>query len=1233
MQWGQTMLLLHGAGGVGKSSLLRAGVIPRLRRLRQQWIVLPTIRPHPDPCKALVDALSFAFSQEKTAPDPTTCLRKLQGAATADDLDNAWRDLATALQQARGAHDSRILITIDQGEELLAGHEPDSIHAFYRWLEVALKSDQPYQVLMAVRSDSLGRLREESGLGERMATYLLPRLSLEKIALLIEGPAKAAGILVDPQLTIQAARDTAEEQALPLLACVLRELHARHGDQRRFTIDDYQALGNRAAGETPLARVISEKADEALAHLRPEQDPADAKTLEDLRLAFLRLVRLDEDRLIRWPALVSELPPGAQPLLRGLASAHLIAIDDNSQRVEVTHDALLEHWPRLHLWLQQARDFLITRSLLEDELRHWQQTPVDLRNSALLSGLKLEKARGWLAQLRADQRPALTPAGRDQELQAFLEASDREARRQERRKLLTRRLLLGFGWGFTALLLVASAVTGLLLQRARIAQSSNFMGLHQAQLDSDPLWSLIHGLAALKRYGLESGTAVQLAISLQEALRRPLEVTPLIPAQQQGVTSLAIDSEREWISGGANGQVRHWRLGTLLSATHSGANGPVTAVVVLGDGDWISASGDGSLIRWRQGLPVTRLNRPDGMAAEVVSLQALPGGEWVSGSARGELVLWRGDQPLRTLAGAARDGNPSAQGRIWSLGAGRDGRWASGGSNGRVQLWDRNGLPLGGSIQTRQGQIFALLIRKDGSLVSGGSDGTLRFWSPEGRPLRTLRSLDNSSVWGLAELANGELLSAGRYGALQRWRSGEPVGKPLQTGHRGQWSLVGSSDRRTVVTYGETEQDDRFQAWRLVPDTKNNRYVPSGGLWSATTAGRGELVSGWRDGGLRQGLAGPLRGDVRGEGIWQLERLHNGDLLSIGTEGGLRRWPAESMAGGSPGQPAWGQLIDHHAGQLLSVREHRAGWLLGDRQGRLWYWPGGQPSGRPLFTGASPLFSLLSLSDGWVSGWGDGKLRIHQRGRLQTVDSGQPMVLSLAGLADGEWLSGGSDGSLQRWRGGQRAGSPFASGQTTVWGLLPMTNGDVLSIGEEGPRSTVRLISPRWVAGLACRELADHPALRQGGEAAAEAAELCRKLKRDQLRQAGQPGETPLQPYLQRAVGQGMKGPVTVTLKDGRSLRWLPQPLSRVSASSLLANLVVDGQSRQAELNCRLGYWQTFPGGRTNHPDTADMRLLFERICSRLDGLPAITSSAQRWQALLFDLPTQVRLGPNDARV
>ena len=1233
VQWGQGLLLLHGAAGVGKSSLLRAGVIPRLKRLPQQWIVLPPLRPHPDACKALALSLAIALRVEGINAEAEAVLTRFDQARDAASRSAIWCDLAMQLRQARGAAQARILIPIDQGEELLAPGQ-QGLDAFWLWLGAALESDQPFQVLMALHSDSQGPLREASGLGARMATYLVPRLSLQQLRDLIEQPARIAGLGVDPDLIDQARQDTATDQALPLLGCVLHDLCASDPDARQLTRAAYEALGNRSAGESPLDRVVSHKAEECLSSLTPQKDPAAEAQLSALRRALLSLVRFDGERLIRSPSLLSELPESARPLLQRLAEVHLISIDATTQRVEMTHDALLRHWPRLREWLLENQDLLRTEALLAADLRLWQEATPEHRPAALLRGVRLEKAREWLRYDEIDLTADGSPADRSTALRAFVEASDRRDRARVRSERRLRLLVASSGWSLAVAGVLGVLGTSWLWRIAERAVAGTYVSLHQAQVESDPLQSVIHGLAALGRYNdLRSGVSLQLAASLTQVMRAPLAVTGLVRAHQQGITSLALLSPQEWISGGADGRVRHWRLGRALSATHSGAAGGINALLVLPDGDWLSASDDGSLVRWRDGQPVRRLRRPDDRAGAVVSLLALPSGGWVSGSVQGELVLWPEDRPVRVLQptlAATAGTNPV----VWSLAASppevaRSGPWLSGDARGRLQRWSQDGQPLGPPLDAQQGELFSVLIRRDGALVSGGSDGTIRFWSPDGTPRQRLRSRKAASVWGLVELANGELLSTGANGGLERWRPDGPAGKTLQSGHRGQWRLAIDADGRTVVSFGETAADDRFQAWRLLPGLDATVLRPGGALWSLAPDGQGGVVSGWRDGGLRLGLAGPLRGDLRGEGIWQLERLSDGDLLSLGSEGGLRRWPQASLAGPSSDPAAWGDPIEHGAGTLLSLRQHRGGWLLGDLQGRLWYWPQGRPSSRPLFTGSSPVFSLLRLPDGWLSGWGDGQLRRFANGRLQSFDSGQPQVLSLALLPDGEWLSGGSDGSLQRWRHGQRAGASFASGQSAVWTLLPMPDGGLLSVGEEGLRSTVRLISPRWVAGLACGALAEHPLLQRPWGAAAEAAAFCRALpSQGHGAGSGSAPISPLAPLLRSGRGMTIS---TIRLPDGRRLQWLPQPLTRLSAASLRANFLLEGQPRQADLNCRLGYWQTLPQGADGRPDSQAMRQLFNGICSRLPVLPEIGDTRGRGEGWLFDPPTRVRQKANGA--
>ena len=118
----------------------------------------------------------------------------------------------------------------------------------------------------------------------------------------------------------------------------------------------------------------------------------------------------DQGEYVRRPARLDELPAKSQPLLERLAKARLLVLrqDGDARVVEVAHEALLRKWPLLRSWLDSAREFLIGKQQLEQDLRDWEQAAETDKAGALLTGLKLNRARGWLIehpnQLSAQER-------------------------------------------------------------------------------------------------------------------------------------------------------------------------------------------------------------------------------------------------------------------------------------------------------------------------------------------------------------------------------------------------------------------------------------------------------------------------------------------------------------------------------------------------------------------------------------------------------------------------------------------------------------------------------------------------------------------------------------------------------------------------------------------------------------------------------------------------------------
>src|SRR5271166_6351272 len=430
------LIALLGSSGSGKSSLLRAGVIPRLKRAGRNWIVVPAMRPRIHPIDELARALA-------TASNPPVDWAKLRDDLSGADPVRALDAFAGDLRVKAGAADAQILIPIDQAEELFGVADPDEARRFLDILSRALSENLPFMAVMTMRSDFLGQLQSATALTARFEEFSLGPMPLARVPQIVEGPARVAGLGVEDAFVQQAASDAETEDALPLLAFALREL-LNWPSNKPLTLERYQALGDEKAGLTPLENAVRRAAEEVLADAKPTEDE-----LAALREAFVpAMVRInDQGEYVRRPARLDELPAKSQPLLERLAKARLLIVrqDGDAPMVEVAHEALLRKWPLLRSWLDAARGFLIGKQQLEQDLRDWEGAADKDKAGALLTGLKLSRARGWLVehptQLSAQER-------------GFIEAS---VKAEDRRKARTRRNVT---FGSLAAALVLAVVAG-----------------------------------------------------------------------------------------------------------------------------------------------------------------------------------------------------------------------------------------------------------------------------------------------------------------------------------------------------------------------------------------------------------------------------------------------------------------------------------------------------------------------------------------------------------------------------------------------------------------------------------------------------------------------------------------------------------------------------------------------------------------------------------------------------
>jgi energy-coupling factor transporter ATP-binding protein EcfA2 len=225
-----------GPSGSGKSSLLRAGLLPRLTGRAGRWIPLPPLRPAERPVAQLARCLADAFA-DHGRPCAASELVAVLGRGPSGLVQLA-RELAELGRSVDGQPD--VLIVIDQAEELLTRCAPEEQRAFLALLGGALGENSPIWAVATLRSEFLSAAPERAGLAEIVDdTLVIEPLSRSRLAEVIAKPAWRAGLEFAPSLIERMVHETAGGDALPLLAYTLRELAERAGPDGRIDADDY----------------------------------------------------------------------------------------------------------------------------------------------------------------------------------------------------------------------------------------------------------------------------------------------------------------------------------------------------------------------------------------------------------------------------------------------------------------------------------------------------------------------------------------------------------------------------------------------------------------------------------------------------------------------------------------------------------------------------------------------------------------------------------------------------------------------------------------------------------------------------------------------------------------------------------------------------------------------------------------------------------------------------------
>jgi WD40 repeat protein len=643
------LVALLGASGSGKSSLLRAGVLPRLQRDRRNWIVLPPFRPRNDPVGEFARAVAEALGR----PDEWRAWRDRFAA----DPGPALAALSEQLQAAAGSREAWILISIDQAEELFTITPREEAESFLRLMKAAAADTSMFLGVVTLRSDYLGLFQAAVEDVVRFDEFSLGPMPLNRVRQIIEGPAKVAGLKVEEGLITAASADAGTEDALPLLAFTLRELYDRYvddrdhgGTQRQLALVHYTALGDAAGGLNPLENSVRKRADEVLGEAKPT--PED---LQALREAFIGgLVRINsEGEYSRRAAPLDLLPDKARPILERLEAARLVIFGEEGGRrtVEVAHESLLRKWPRLRGWLDEERDFLIGRMQVDHAMADWQKAAAGDKRAALLRGLLLGRAKQWLVD---------HPRSLGDDEKGFIAASVAEEDAEHKRRRRLRTLLIAGAAAVVAVVIGAGGLVFMAQQSAdaarREAEAAD-RGAEATLLAFDSRDLLQRGdIAGATAAAVDAVTLLPTTETRSSLLQAVLALSPhlwrsaVADGMRPGLVAFLPDID-DVLVGGSGGRLHMWQpvdgtppsvFAEIARPEGAGPQPPaMRALAATRVGGAVALLDDGRLVRFdASGAPAgdVRLADDIGRAAAIA-----PGGGTVVGAAQGSRTIsaWR----------------------------------------------------------------------------------------------------------------------------------------------------------------------------------------------------------------------------------------------------------------------------------------------------------------------------------------------------------------------------------------------------------------------------------------------------------------------------------------------------------------------------------------------------------------------------------------------------------------
>ncbi len=1023
---GDNLLVIVGPSGSGKSSVVKAGLIPALRRGAlpgsDEWFYADMV-PGANP----MEEVEAALLRVAVNP-PESLLRQLR---------EDERGLVRAIKRVLPDDNTQLVLFIDQFEEVftLTTSEADRQHFLNSLLNAVNEPRNRLRLIITLRADFYDRPLSYHEFGQLVRQYtevVLP-LSPQELENAIVQPARQVGVALENGLSTAIIADVRDQPgALPLLQYALTQLY----DQRengRLTLDTYKHIG-RALG------ALAQRAETLYNELTPAAQ-------EQARQMFLRLVTLGEGtedtrrRVTRSELRALGDDAVMQRVIDTFGNQRLLTFDNDPQTreptIEVAHEALIREWRRLGDWLDSAREDLRTQRRLFQSTQEWLNADRD--PSYLAHGTRLEQFEGLWASaniaMNEDEAAYVDASAKARDIQKEREA-ERVAREEALETAARQRLqLLLVGATLAALVALVLAFFAVRAERGAVEARNNAeQAAEVAQANAAeakavalaanavtlidnhrPTLALVVALeAAARRPDL---TAVQQALAA--AAYAPSAVAQLNPLDDVSLVSVGFNADGSRVAAGsADGQLfvldpaTRETLLTVADA-HTDADGaplPVTATAYSRGGEVI-ATGDsiGTIKLWdaTSGTLIDTLTAHD---ARVTALHFGPNGEQLlSGSNDTQLLLWdalTGEQ-IRAFEGHV--GTIFSADWAWDAGVVVSSTGDSPADDGpfdrHVRVYDVNtGEILLDYAPEGVGWLRATAITPDGSTVAVASydpnqyGGTIRLVDTATGELRASLYGHTDVITTLDISADGQRAISGGWDQTAR-----------------VWDITGGVQVQRFDTHS-----DRILTTRFSPD--GSHVLVTAGRDSGTPDDARALYYNLDTLALERTLLGHT------DWLWSVGYSADGNLLATGSghlntvtgDNTVRLWDTATGRELS--------VIEGHTNTVNGVDFHPEGELLatGAWDGTVRLWNVSDPTDpQPLVTLAEYETAVNDVDfhpdgEALISAGGDGTVRLYNvatRELIRTIEAhpGQQVSRAKFSVAGDLIATSGRDSMVRVW--------------------------------------------------------------------------------------------------------------------------------------------------------------------------------------------------------------------------